>query len=276
MKLKLPMLIISILSVAVLTVGATSVEAIYLIGDKNRDNVFVVNGYAGEPKVNRRNTRPDPYNEIKNGTFFPGQPFHQHIRAFMGDGADLVDLQVFISGKGRIIERNANDNGVINWNGDGVAGENNLKHDHWVDKYGRMTIYFFNPNVDRVSVTGHTVERGPVRHRNGNTHVTVISQQGDQGADDGAHDMDRLGKIIFVGVEMNEAQVDAVMQFNHTNDGIVDTVAQFKDLVELYDKYADCKKDRRSRRKFRGCQRRVLHQIRGFLSEIRGPMGVVR
>ena len=50
--------------------------------------------------------------------------------------------------------------GVINWGMNGVAGENDNYHDHWVDGIGIDTITDFSGNGggnDHILIQGHTV-----------------------------------------------------------------------------------------------------------------------
>jgi len=118
-----------------------------------------------------------------------------------GDGADTFLFKPLINAKQEIIDQHTDENGVIDWTGTGVAGENDNVHDHWVDGIGNDIIYDFNAaEGDQIRIEGHTA-RIEIEHFDStfddddDVDYTVISIYSDQGGNGGAHDGDALGTI---------------------------------------------------------------------------------
>ena len=114
-------------------------------------------------------------------------------------GADTFSFQLLINASKEIVEKHTNDQGVTNWGMNGVAGENNNYHDHWVEGIGHDTIIDFNAKEgDSIKVFGHTVQK-LLLENDENSKTAVIGLYSDQGNDGqrggGAHDLDVLGKI---------------------------------------------------------------------------------
>ncbi len=169
-------------------------------------------------------------------TYFPGQSYDDHLKTMIGGkGADRFVVQTFISGKPEIVKRHVNADGTINWGG--VAGENTNVHDHWVDYFGFVQINDFRPEEgDTLEVRGHTVSLNSLEVIDGNTLIVVQSQQGNNG---GAHDEDILGYIIVKDIELNAGEIS----FTSTNDGIVETISEFEELVAYYYELAETLRD---------------------------------
>lgn len=134
-----------------------------------------------------------------------------------GDGADTFLFMPLINAKQEIIERNRGDNGEIDWTGNGVAGENDNVHDHWVDGVGNDIIFDFSKDDgDQIVIEGHTanisVEQFDSTNDGDNdADYSVITITSNQGANGGAHNGDSLGTITVYGdlVDEGDITVDA-------------------------------------------------------------------
>lgn len=130
-----------------------------------------------------------------------------------GSGADTFRFEGQVNAKTEIVAKHVNADGTIDWNG--VTGENNNVHDHWVDGFGNDVIRDFNRGQgDKIEISAHTAELKSIDHVDANgdgkadySLLTIISQQGNAGA----HDEDLLGKIKVYGdlVEAGDVSVDA-------------------------------------------------------------------
>lgn len=224
-----------------------------LIKGGKADDVLIAYAISGEPAIAqdyeaadtgargpngetlRADDPDDPVQEATR-TYFPGQSYDDHLKTMIGGkGADRFVVQTFISGKPEIVKRHVNAEGTIDWGG--VAGENNNVHDHWVDYFGFVQINDFRPEEgDTLEVRGHTVSLNSLEVIDGNTLIVVQSQQGNNG---GAHDEDILGYIIVKDIEMDEGDIT----FTSTNDGIVQSIKEFEELVDYYYDLAAALKD---------------------------------
>ena len=112
-------------------------------------------------------------------------------------GVNTFDFNPLLNAKPGIIARHVDADGRIDWQG--VAGENDNRHDHWVDSLGQDTIMDFSGNGgdgDRINITGHTVAATVIEESEGQVVVGVYSDQGADGSrGNGAHDLDILGTI---------------------------------------------------------------------------------
>ena len=90
------------------------------------------------------NGNDDPDSEINSDTrtLYPNQPIEGDDILIGGPGADTFHFRVLINAKRNIILKHVRSNGEINW--DGVAGEDNNVHDHWVDALGDEMIKDFS------------------------------------------------------------------------------------------------------------------------------------
>lgn len=203
------------------------------------DSIILLKARSGEPAIaqdyigggdgpNGEPARRDPANEIDDGsrTFFSGQPFKKRLKGTGNQGANQFIVQTYISGKPRIVELHVGEDGVIDWNG--VAGENNDAHDHWVESFYHVDIKNFNrDDGDTLTVRGHTVSLASIAYKGRDTIIRVRSQQGDGG---GAHDEDFLGEIRVRKVHLTDAEV----QFVTENRGLTRTFEEFLAIVEKY------------------------------------------
>ncbi|MGF1454224.1 MAG: LamG-like jellyroll fold domain-containing protein [Alphaproteobacteria bacterium] len=147
-----------------------------------------------------------------------------------GAGADDFRIETLINGKEHIINRHVNEDRTINWQG--VAGENNDVHDHWVDRIGDDTITDLNLGEgDSLTIAGHTTEVYQVEYSfvDGNNSLdTILYLRSNQGNGGGAHNRDILGTVTVLDVELDEDDytVNAAPFY-----GIVETIDQYKEAV---------------------------------------------
>ena len=117
-----------------------------------------------------------------------------------GSGADTFEWNLLINASKDIVEKHTNDDEVINWGMNGVAGENDNYHDHWVDGIGRDLITDFSGQGgenDQIIVRGHTVKVKLLSEKPNKAKLGIYSDQGNDGErGNGAHDFDVLGKIV--------------------------------------------------------------------------------
>ena len=112
-------------------------------------------------------------------------------------GVNTYDFNPLLNAKPEIIDKHTNNNGRIDWQG--VAGENDNRHDHWVDSLGNDTIMDFSGqggDGDQINITGHTAAATVIEESDGQVVLGVYSDQGADGSrGNGAHDLDILGTI---------------------------------------------------------------------------------
>ena len=125
--------------------------------------------------------------------------YSSHDKLSGGSGSDIFEWRLSINASKEIVEKHTNTDGVINWGMNGVAGENNNYHDHWVDGIGMDLITDFSGaggEGDKIIIAGHTVKAMLIDESN---RISIIGVYSDQGADgkrgNGAHDLDVLGTI---------------------------------------------------------------------------------
>ena len=116
-----------------------------------------------------------------------------------GKGADTFLFEVLLNAKVEIMEKHADDAGVINWRG--VAGENDNVHDHWVEGVGNDVVLDFNREQgDIINIVGHTVDPSIEYATDDNgKEYSIINLVSNQGAGGGAHNGDQLGSITVYG-----------------------------------------------------------------------------
>ena len=230
------------------------------------DDIVETHAVAGEPPIAQdyraagtgatgpngetlRADDPDDPISANGRTYFLGQPFQDNVTLRGLSGADEFVVRTYISGKPAIVARHVDADGVIDWNA--VAGENDNAHDHWVEYFGSVTIADFDAaEGDTLRVRGHTVALNRLDVVGGDTLVVVQSQQGNGG---GAHDEDILGVILVEGARLSEADIE----FDHANDGIVRTAAEFDDLVAGYEEVAEAEAARLAEQDARDAARRA-------------------
>ena len=114
-------------------------------------------------------------------------------------GANTFDVNLLINAKPEIYQKHIDGNGKIDWQG--VAGENNNYHDHWVDGIGQDTISDFSGSGgegDKINVVGHTVAVTVLEESDRQIKLGLYSDQGaDNSRGNGAHDFDVLGTLTI-------------------------------------------------------------------------------
>ena len=117
-----------------------------------------------------------------------------------GRQADHFEFHLLINASKAIVDKHTDfETGIINWGMNGVAGENDNYHDHWVDGIGNDTILDFNSKEgDKILISGHTVQ-AILLDNDETLNEALVGVYSDQGADgkrgNGAHDLDVLGTI---------------------------------------------------------------------------------
>ena len=176
------------------------------------DDALVAGGDAGEPVIGQPvNNGNDPDGEVNpaTNTIYPNQPFVADDILVGGAGADSFILTPLLNAKAEILRRNADADGVIDWTGNGVAGENNKVHDHWPDSIGTDIIADFDrAEGDRIYAYGHTTQVD-ITHEdvNGDGVEESIIQLYSNQPNGGAHDDDLLGKAIVYGDRVEQGDV---------------------------------------------------------------------
>ena len=156
---------------------------------------------AGEPIEN-----PDIPADTNDGNDIAKLDFSSQYSSPNGGGSDTYsgtggvntfDFNPLLNAKPEIIEKHTNNNGKINWRA--IAGENDNRHDHWVDSLGNDTIMDFSGqggDGDKINITGHTAAATVIEESDGQVVLGVYSDQGADGSrGNGAHDLDILGTI---------------------------------------------------------------------------------
>ncbi len=143
-----------------------------------------------------------------------------------GLGADLFMFEVVVNAPYDIVEAHADWTGRIDWNG--VTGENDGWHDHWVDGIGTDVITDFDWAAgDRIEIMGHTVRAqviaGVDADGDGAADDTRIRLYSDQGRNGGAHHLDELGAVLVLNALLTQAQVEV---HPHDTFGAYDRVGE--------------------------------------------------
>lgn len=126
-----------------------------------------------------------------------------------GAGADLFRWELVVNAPDDIVEAYTSASGWINWQG--ITGENDGYHDHWVDGIGTDVITDFSlAEGDRIQIVGHTVHiHVHIEDCDGDGAAddTCIEVFSDQGANGGAHHLDYLGHIHVLNAILTAAQI---------------------------------------------------------------------
>ena len=202
-----------------------------VMGMQGNDVVMAVSD-GWEPKIAQEvNADNDPDGEVGPGnTINPNQPLpaSQTTDTLIGNsGADQFVVRGYINGKREILERNAGADGDIDWTGNGVAGENDEVHDHWVDTTGLTIVEDFTPaEGDTLLLEGHTFAVASIEHIDGDTLIQIVS---DQGAGGGAHDGDDLGQVLV----LDNLLADGDFEVNaNVFYGIIDNISQIEEAID--------------------------------------------
>ncbi len=164
-------------------------------------------------------------------TIYPDQPIAANDILTGGAGADTFRFQWMINAKEHIILKHVRADGSINWQG--VAGENEYLHDHWVDTIGDDIITDYSKaEGDRIEVAGHTLTFDGIKYRDidgDGTDESIISYKSNQG-NGGAHDQDRLGTITVYGDRVEQSDITQIPSMT-VFYGIVENVDDLAEAV---------------------------------------------
>ena len=144
------------------------------------------------------------------------------VRTYTGtDGANTFQAEALLNAKPEIIVKHTEDNGKIDWQG--VAGENNNYHDHWVEGPGEIVIENFGEG-DKFILRGHTSEAILLEESDGVATIGLVSDQGrDNSRGNGAHDLDVLGKATIY----HDGSFDFGQDVEDITNGVFDGVSEF-------------------------------------------------
>ena len=178
-----------------------SVEEDDVAAEDLEDTTVYSPSNAGEPIEN-----PDIPADTNDGNDLNKLDFSSQYSSPNGGGSDTYtgtggvntyDFNPLLNATPEIIEKHTNNNGKIDWRG--VTGENDNRHDHWVESLGNDTIMDFSGqggDGDKINITGHTVAADVIEESDGQVVLGVYSDQGADGSrGNGAHDLDILGTI---------------------------------------------------------------------------------
>ena len=117
----------------------------------------------------------------------------------------------------------------------GVAGENDNVHDHWVDGLGDELIADFSrAEGDHILIEGHTTEVYEAEYIDSDGDnifdSTVLHVWSNQGNGGGAHNTDLLGTITVAGALLTAEDYSV----NHENYGIVPTIEELNEATTPY------------------------------------------
>ena len=139
------------------------------------------------------------------------EPLNDNDVLIGGEGADTFIFRWLIDAKDEILDKHRDASGNVDYSMNGVAGENGNVHDHWVETIGTKRLLDYDPDEgDRLVFQGHTVEAKAVVHRdvNGDGAIdSIIRFVSNQGGNGGAHDGDRVGKVIVMGNELQLSDI---------------------------------------------------------------------
>lgn len=174
-----------------------------LMGGKGNDTLISISD-SGIPDENKKikpqNNDGNDLDKLQfRRRFFNPEAFESNDRLTGGEGSDTFEWNLLINASKSIVDKNTTD-GIINWGMNGVAGENDNYHDHWVDGIGRDVITDFSGvggEKDKIIIKGHTVKVELLFEKDLKAVIGLYSDQGNDGErGGGAHDFDVLGKIV--------------------------------------------------------------------------------
>jgi Ca2+-binding RTX toxin-like protein len=181
-----------------------------LYGNGGDDHLLAMS-WGGEPAIAQdpRARKVEPQEPISDDDILAG-----------GRGADLFEFRWLIDARPEILAKHTDASGDIDYSMNGVAGENNAVHDHWVETTGNKTVLDFKVNDgDRFVFKGHTLAldaySSGLRDADGDGGVddTVLYFYSDQGAA-GAHNRDRVGTVTFLDATLDLDEVAEAIDAN--------------------------------------------------------------
>lgn len=154
------------------------------------DDLLLAFSWAGEPV---------PAQDA-NGSVNAGEPVADTDYLSGGSGADTFEFRWLIDAKDEILDKHRDANGDVDYSMNGVAGENDNVHDHWVESIGIKHVTDYNPDEDTLVFAGHTVQLGEIEYadmdQDGDID-TILHFVSNQGGNGGAHDGDEVGRVII-------------------------------------------------------------------------------
>jgi hypothetical protein len=114
-------------------------------------------------------------------------------------GANTFEINALLNAKPEIYQQHVDGEGKIDW--EGVTGENNNYHDHWLDSLGQDTIVDFSGSGgegDKINISGHTVAVTILEESDNQVKLGLYADQDADGTrGTGAHDFDVLGTLTI-------------------------------------------------------------------------------
>jgi Ca2+-binding RTX toxin-like protein len=135
-----------------------------------------------------------------------------------GEGADRFEFRWLIDATDEILAKHTDaKTGDIDYSMNGVAGENDNVHDHWVESIGVKVVEDYSAeDGDRLVFKGHTVNLDTVTHEDfdgDGTVDTVLDFVSNQGGNGGAHDGDYVGRVVILDELIDTVNVNAGVFF---------------------------------------------------------------
>jgi Ca2+-binding RTX toxin-like protein len=192
--------------------------------DGGAGNDRLLGGTGNDTLISRSDTGEPggPFTQVN-----PNEPLEGDDVLIGGWGADNFQFIMLIDAKDSILQKHTDANGNTNYMG--VAGENNNRHDHWVEGIGVDTIMDFNARQgDTIDIIGHTVDPYAFDHvdidgdNRLDTIIRLRSNQGnaDQNNPNGAHDGDPLGEIHVMNAQLTVNDImDTDVAYGITGQG---------------------------------------------------------
>lgn len=185
-------------------------------GGKGKDTL---SGGAGDDLLlaMSRGGEPDP-DQAPGECVNADEPMADRDLLIGGAGADRFEFRWLIDAKQEILDKHTNEDGDIDYSMNGVDGENDNVHDHWVETIGVKVVKDYDPTEgDTLVFKGHTVELDTLSYRDfdddgkRDTVMTFVSNQGGSGA----HDGDQVGTIVLLDaiIAISEVNVNAGVHF---------------------------------------------------------------
>jgi RTX calcium-binding nonapeptide repeat (4 copies) len=142
-----------------------------------------------------------------------------------GKGADQFLFALELDGKQQFLDKHTQADGRID--GEGLAGENDSSHNHWLESIGNDTISDFNLDQgDKIRIAGHTVDLFNIEQKGSDYILNLRSNQGnaDQNNPNGAHDGDLVGTITLTGAadRYSQEQLQGAITVDNTPHYVAD------------------------------------------------------